>query len=181
MKWEIENSSIVHHDKWLKVRADKCKMPGGQVVDPYYVLEYPNWVNVFGITTEEEVVLVKMYRHGIQRTVTELPCGIIDDSDKSPLHAAKRELLEETGYSSENFTQTGVVSPNPANHNNLAYCFLARDLELIDTPQLDSTEEVDTLLVPIKEVIKMLESGQFLQALHVSSIYYAMNFLNKNN
>ena len=59
MKWTIEKSDIVVDDKWLKVRADKCRIPDGQVVEPYYVLEYPNWINVFGITKEKDVVLVK--------------------------------------------------------------------------------------------------------------------------
>lgn len=177
MKWQILKSKYVIDDRWLKVRSDKCIMPDGQVVEPYYVFEYPNWVNVFGITKENKVVLVKLYRHGIGKTVVELPSGAMEDSDKSPMDAAKRELLEETGYTSDNFTQTGVVSPNTSNHSNLTYCFLARDLECVTSPKPDRTEEIETVLIPFEQSIKMHKNGEFLQALHVSSIYYALNYL----
>ena len=179
MKWTTNKSEFVIDNKWLKVRADKCTMPGGRIVEPYYVLEYPNWINVFGITTENKVVLVKMYRHGIGQTVVELPSGTIESTDKSPMAAAKRELLEETGYTSDNFIQTGVVSPNPSNHKNLTYCFLAMDLKQVSNPKLDDTEEIETQLISLDKSIEMLKNGKFLQAMHVSSVYYAMNYLHK--
>jgi ADP-ribose pyrophosphatase len=179
MEWTIEKSDIVVDDKWLRVRADKCRMPDGQVVEPYYVLEYPNWINVFGITKEKDVILVKIYRHDIGQTVVELPSGTIESADKSAMDAAKREFLEETGYSSENFVQTGVVSPNSANHSNLTYCFLARGLELVRSPKLDKTEQIETLIIPFEESVDMLRTGKFLQAMHVSSVYYALSYLNE--
>jgi len=179
MDWKIEKSEFVIKDKWLKVRSDKCRMPNGQLVEPYYVLEYPNWVNVFGITKQKDVVLVKLYRHGIGKTIIELPSGIIESCDKSPIDAAKRELLEETGYISSNFIQTGIVSPNTSNHNNLTYCFLAKDLEFVQSPNLDETEEIETILIPFDQSIEMMKKGEFMQAMHVSSIYYALNYLNK--
>ncbi len=119
-------------------------------------------------------VLVRQYRHGIGRVVVELPSGAIEASDKNPMEAAKRELLEETGYASNQFIQTGVVSPNPANHSNLTYCFLAKDLKKVREPKLDETEEVETVLVPLEKVVEMFNKGDFLQALHVSSIYFAL-------
>jgi ADP-ribose diphosphatase len=177
MQWEVENSDRVFKDRWLNVRADRCRMPGGKIVEPYYVLEYPDWINVFGITRENEVVLVRQYRHGIGKTVVELPSGTVERQDRSPLEAARRELLEETGYTSDRFIKTGIVSPNPSNQNNLAHCFLARNLEWVQPPQLDDTEEIETVLVPLANALKMLQQGEFLQAIHVSSIYYAMNCL----
>jgi 8-oxo-dGTP pyrophosphatase MutT (NUDIX family) len=95
----------------------------------------------------------------------------------SPVEAAKRELLEETGCTSENFLQTGIVSPNTSNHKNMTYCFLARDLELLSEPRLDDTEEIETILIPFERVIEMFTNGEFLQAMHVSSFYYAMKYL----
>jgi len=177
MKWKIEKSEYLINDKWIKVRADKCIMPNNKIVEPYYVLEYPNWINVVGITDQNEVLLVRTYRHGIGREVVELPSGVIDSSDLNPLEAAKRELLEETGYAGDEFIQTGVVSANPANHSNLTYCFLAKNLHKISSQTLDETEQIEVVLTPIKKVYEMLEKGEFLQALHVSSLFYAMNHL----
>ncbi len=181
MKWQIKNSRYLVDDQWLKVRADQCQLPNGKIIDPYYVLEYPDWINVFGITTRNEVILVRQYRHGIGRVVVELPSGAIEVSDKNPIDAAKRELLEEIGYTSDHFIQTGVVSPNPANHTNLTYCFLAKDLKKVADPKLDETEEVQTVLTPLEKAIEMVQRGDFLQALHVSSIYYALQALNHSS
>jgi len=114
-------------DKWLSLRADTCKMPDGQIVKPFYVFEYSPWVNVVAITKNQEVVLVEQYRHGIQKTVLELPGGSMDSEDISPLVAAKRELLEESGYTTNNFVKTGTISRNSSSHINLIHCFLATD------------------------------------------------------
>ncbi|HJO92963.1 MAG TPA: NUDIX hydrolase [Victivallales bacterium] len=177
MKWETLKSEYVVNDKWLKVRADKCIMPNEKIIEPYYVLEYPNWVNIVPVTVDEKVILVKSYRHGIGKILLELPCGLIDNTDQSPLDAARRELLEETGYTSCNFIETGIVSPNPANHNNFTYCFLAQDLKLVKKPELDETEELEIVLVSLDKTFEMLKKGEFLQALHVSSLFYAESYL----
>ncbi|WZF18392.1 NUDIX hydrolase [Nostoc sp. UHCC 0302] len=154
-------------------------MPNGLIVEPFYVLEYSTWVNIVAITKNQEVVLVKQYRHGIQKTVLELPGGSMDSQDNSPLEAAKRELLEESGYTSSNFVETGIISPNSATHNNLIHCFLATDVELVADLKLDITEEIEVLLLPLEELIKNIDSGIILQAFHISSLFFALKKLGK--
>lgn len=98
-------------------------------------------------------------------------------NDKSPFKAIKRELLEETGYSSNNIIETCRISVNPANHNNLTYCYLALDSYLVTTQNLDDTEQIEIILKPLNEVIEMLNNQEFLQSLHISSLYYAIKYL----
>lgn len=177
--WTILNSKYVLKDKWLSVRADTCQMPDGRIVEPYYVLEYPTWVNVVALTKSQEVVLVQQYRHGIQKTVLELPSGAMEAEDISPLEAAKRELLEETGYASDNFLETGILSPNSANHTNITHCFLATDVEYVANSNLDITEQINVLLLPLSKVIELISNGGILQALHVCSLFFALQKLSK--
>lgn len=120
-------------------------MPNGKIIEPYYVFEFPTWVNAVAVTKENEVILVKQYRHGYQRTLIELPCGGVEPFDKSPLDAMKRELLEETGYFSNDFVETCKISANPASHNNLTYCFLALNAELVAAPNLDDSGQIEVI------------------------------------
>ena len=177
--WTIEKSEYLIKDKWITVRADTCKMPGGHIVTPYYVLEYPAWVNVVAVTEDENVVFVRQYRHGLQKTVLELPCGCVDPQDPSPLDAVRRELLEETGYAGEQFIETGKISPNPATHTNFTHCFLAISVKQVQRPDLDETEQLETVLVPLKDVMTLLEHGELYQTLHISSIFLAFQELGK--
>jgi ADP-ribose pyrophosphatase len=154
-------------------------MPNGRLVEPYYVFEFPEWVNIVAVTNNDEVVLVRQYRHGIGKTVLELPCGVVTENDTSLIQAARRELLEEVGYMSKNFIETGSISANPANHTNLTHCFLAAGATRAAAPQLDDTEQIDVVLTPLRKVIELIEVGDIFQALHISSIFLALKKLGK--
>ena len=73
LDWKLISSEYLVSDRWLRLRADKCQLPSSKIIEPYYVLEYPTWVNVVAVTPQNEVVLVRLYRHGIGRTVLEIP------------------------------------------------------------------------------------------------------------
>jgi len=176
-EWATLKSKQIIKDKWISLRGDTCKMSNDKIIEPYYVLEYPTWVNVVALTKEKDVILVRQYRHGIQKTIIETPGGSMDSNDKSPFEAIKRELLEETGYSSNNIIETCKISVNPANHNNLTYCYLALDSYLVTTQNLDDTEQIEIILKPLNEVIEMLNNQEFLQSLNISSLYYAIKYL----
>ncbi|MFB0506217.1 MAG: NUDIX hydrolase [Thermodesulfobacteriota bacterium] len=177
--WDVLESKYIVKDEWLSLRVDRCQMPNGRLVEPYYVFEFPEWVNIVAVTNNDEVVLVRQYRHGIQKTGLELPCGVVTENDTSPIEAARRELLEEVGYISKDFIETGRISANPANHTNLTHCFLAIDATPAATPQLDDTEQIGVFLTPLREVIELIEEGDIFQALHISSILLALKKLGK--
>jgi 8-oxo-dGTP pyrophosphatase MutT (NUDIX family) len=95
------------------------------------------------------------------------------------LQAARRELLEETGFTSDNFIQVGCASPNPANQTNLIYSFLALDVEKVVSQNLDETEEIEVVLKPLEEVIAMAKHGELLQSMQVSAIFFALAYLDR--
>ncbi|MBD2615339.1 MAG: NUDIX hydrolase [Nostoc sp. GBBB01] len=179
LDWTLLSSQYLVQDKWLTLRADTCQMPDGKIVERFYIFEYPAWVVVIALTKNQEVVLVKQYRHGIQKTVLEFPGGSTEPEDISSLEAAKRELLEETGYTSKNFIELGRLSPNSATHNNLIHCFLATDVELTANVQLDVTEDISIVLLPIQKLIELIDNHQFFQTVHISSLFLALKKLGK--
>ncbi len=160
-----------------KFRMDSCELPSGK---PYkaYVFEFDAWANVVAITKNNEVVLVKQYRHGVQEVLLELPGGVVDDGE-NPLEGAKRELMEETGYSAGNIIEVGRLYPNPAIQQNTLYCYLATDVELTGEQHLDDAEEIEVQLVPLEELIEMTRQGKFLHALNVAVLFQALAYLKR--
>jgi ADP-ribose pyrophosphatase len=172
--WKILESKYLRKE----MRLDTCKLPNGKVIEGV-VLEYGDWATIVALTKKQEVVLVRQYRHGAQKVILELPGGAIDAEDENPVSAARRELLEETGYTSDTFIQIGCVSPNPANQTNLIYSFLALDADKVGSQNLDDTEEIEVVLKPLEEVIAMAKSGELLQSMQVSAMFFTLAYLNR--
>ncbi len=174
MKWDLLESDRVLSDDWIRVRRDKCRMPDGKIVDPYYVLERPDYCVVFPITADNEVVLVRQYRHAAGVISLELPGGLFEPGESDAEKVARRELLEETGYGNGTFRQIGSLFPNPAVQNNRAYCFIAENIEIISAQDLDHNEDIEILLAPLNRIRPMIASGEIKHAIHVGVILLAL-------
>jgi 8-oxo-dGTP pyrophosphatase MutT (NUDIX family) len=142
------------------------------------VLEFQTWANVLAVTKDQKVVLVKQYRHGVQEVLLELPGGVVEYGE-TPMDGIKRELLEETGYSTDQFIEVGSFYPNPANQTKTMYSFLALDVEKIATPHLDDGEDLEVHLVPLDELIAMTKHGEFLHALQVATLFRALLYMGR--
>lgn len=124
-KWQTTDSKILVEDRWIKLRADTCITPEGHTIAPFYVLEYSDWANCFVLDDNNDVIMVKHYRHGIDDFVLELVSGGIEKDDHSRIEGMRRELAEEIGYTGGEMYQTGISYPNPANQTNKVYSFIA--------------------------------------------------------
>lgn len=171
--WSTKDSKYIFADRWIKVRADDCLTAEGKIIAPYYVLEYPHWVHMVVIDEKNRVLVTQQYRHGAKRIVMELPAGTMDKSDESPLAAAQRELMEETGYAGK-FMLAGIASPNPATHTNSVYTYLVTRPVKKETPKHDHFEVLNYKFMPLNKVLQLIERGEFAQAMHISSLFLAL-------
>ncbi len=173
-EWSKVSSEYIHKERWFNLRSDKVLKGDGQEMEPYYVFEFTDWVNVFPVTKEGKIILVRQYRYGLGVWSIEIPGGIMDPHETNPEDTAKRELLEETGYSCSQIEQVAIVATNPATQNNRLHCFLATGCELTHQQSFDDNEEIELLLVTMEELKEMLRRNEIIQSLHVSSILYAL-------
>jgi len=183
-KWEITKSDYIVNDRWLKLRADSCITTDGKTIEPYYVFEYKDWVNCFVIDEDLNVIMLKHYRHGVQKELLELVSGGIEDSDASPLAAVKRELKEELGYIGGETYQTGVSYPNPANQTNKVFSFLAVGGKCSIKQQLEAGEDLVIQPFNLKEIVTRLENTQsteIFQSMHLASFFFALTLIKSSD
>lgn len=173
MDWKTLESTYIFRDEWLTARRDKCERPDGKIIEPYYVLEYRDWVNVVAFTKTGKVLMIRQFRQAYGATIIELPGGTMDPEDASPTVAAERELLEETGYQFEQIEYLGNVSANASTSNNRTHMFLATGGEKVAEQDLDDNEEIQVMELSVDEVKQLLRENKVVQALHVTNILYA--------
>ena len=174
-KWKTLESRYIIERPWLTARVDTVQLPNGSVNPEHYVLEYPDWVNVTAITSEGQFVFVRQYRHAFDEVLLELCAGVSEPGER-PVEAAKRELLEETGYGGGDWSLTMTIGQNPSICNNLTYCFLAQGVEKIDTQHLDASEDIEVVLLSRDQVYDMLRCDEMKQALMAAPLwrYFAL-------
>ncbi len=176
--WKVLERRREGDFKVFSVRKDVCESPRTGSAHDFYVLEGMNWVNVVAITRDGLAVLIRQFRHGSSEVTLEIPGGCVDPSDPSPLAAAQRELMEETGYAAEEWIELGYVNPNPAIQANLCYTFLARNAWKAGETQFDGTEDIEVELRPLRELPELVLSGATRHALvivafHLFSLFQA--------
>ncbi len=138
-QWKILTQQYLEKNNWIALRKDSCITQTGKKIDEYYVMEIQDVSCVVAITKEKKVVLIKEYKHGVQHESLQLPCGYIDKGEE-PFVAAKRELQEETGYTSKKWTPLGKFAGSPGRLTHYYHFFLAVDCEKTSAPELDELE-----------------------------------------
>ncbi len=179
LKWTTLSSEYLFNDQWFKVRKEVCRTPGGKIVDPYYVYDFPTWVGALPVTEDGKIVMVRQYRHALGETCIEVPGGCVDDTDANLQEAIAREILEETGYSFSSYDYLGKISPNPSTNNNLLHMYLARGGKKVAAQQLDGNEEIEVVLLTMDELKQLLKENKIIQAMHVACIFYALEKMNE--
>jgi 8-oxo-dGTP pyrophosphatase MutT (NUDIX family) len=173
LKWQKLSSRYLVKEQWATLRVDTCDLQNGIVKDDYFVLEYPNWVNAVALTEDNEIIMVRQYRHAGDIISLEIPGGVID-GDEKPEDAVRRELLEETGYSFQTITLLATLYPNPATANNVTYTYLLTGGIKTQEQHLDEHEILNVEKYSIAAVKLLLLENKIDQSLHASALFYGL-------
>lgn len=180
-RWQLLRSRLVFNHRWYKVRQDEVRLPTGEIIEDYFVSVRPDIALVLPITAEREVIFVHQYRHGAGEVLLELPAGTFDPRQEAAEVAAQRELKEETGYSAEALIHLATLYDNPVKETNKIHLFLAHPVRYGGEQQLDVTEDIDLVKLPLDQVNTKISQGEIavsgtIAALHLGLIYFAQMF-----
>lgn len=162
--WIKVSSKPVAQCRVFDIRQDFCQRSSDQSNADFFVIECPDWVNVIAIADDEKFIFIEQYRQGVADFQIELAGGMID-AGEDPETAARRELLEETGYAASNWKPLGWSNPNPAIQNNRMFHFLATDCRRTADVKFDEHESINTMLLDKLEVDQLLRDGKIQHSL----------------
>ena len=175
-KWETLSSEKLIQTPYFALRSDRLRLPDGAIKDPYYVIERPDAAIIFPVTTAGDVVLVRQYRPPIEAMELGLPAGLVEKGEK-PEVAARRELLEETGFGGGEWTALGAVASSPGLKDNWAYIFLAHGVEETGPLEPDEHERIEVVRVSVEESRGLALGGGIVSSSGVAAVLMSMQEL----
>jgi 8-oxo-dGTP pyrophosphatase MutT (NUDIX family) len=170
--WVRKASRAIGDFRIFRLRADDVVSPRTGATHEVYVIETVDWVNVIALTPDQQLVMVEQYRHGSDTVELEIPGGMMDPEDPSPVATGVRELREETGYEGEHARCLGVIYPNPAIQNNTCHTILIEHCQLRHPVELDHGEDLITRLVPVRDIPALVAQGRIQHSLVVVALHY---------
>ncbi len=177
--WELLGSRVSFEDRWLTVQSRSYRLPDGQVVEPFHVVQRSDWVQVIALTDDNQIVLTREFRAGIGQVITDLPGGMVDATDADPLAAAARELREETGFECRDWRLLGSPWAGWANQTNRAHFALGLGAQRTASPSLDASEDIAVIIRPWAEFVREAAGGQG-QAYHLAALFLAQRALGRS-
>ena len=178
--WPLLKSSPAGDYRIFKIRTDRRRSPRTDNEHDFIVIDCPDWVNVIAVTPDDQLVMIEQFRAGTNTIELEIPGGMIDPKDASPLAAGLRELREETGYAGERAEILGQVFPNPAIMSNTCHTVLVHDCALKHPTEFDHGEDLITRLVPAKEIPALIAAGRIGHSLVVVALSYYDHWRRRN-
>ena len=170
--WDILATRVLLERRWLRVHEQRVSLPNGSVIEEFHRLDTPDWVGVLALTGQQEIVMVDQYRHGIGRVSRELPAGVIDPGE-TPVIAARRELLEETGYLADDLILLFAVAPEPHRSSHYGHFYVAKNVRFTGAATPEPSEVLEVHVRPVAEVIEDALGGRIIHAAHTAAILAA--------
>ncbi len=194
LAWEEITTEHIIQDKWIDFRKSAYRFPDGRVFEPYYSYSLRDYVVIVASDEEGKYLCVRQFRQGIREVTTEFPAGVIEHTDcredgkkdslpeaedgletagrkpvkgEAALAAARRELLEETGYVSDDWKHLLTVPSHATIADNYAHIFLAAGCRRSREQSLDETEFLKVRKYSPDEIERLIADGGFQQAVHI--------------
>lgn len=178
MGWKQLGKEYVIKNKWVTIRKDHVLLPSGVEIDDFYVIERPRMIHVIAITENGKFVFEKQYRYAINRECLEICAGLVEPNE-TPLQAAQRELLEETGYAEGKWQQLNEHAVDPSNMTEISYSFLALGVTKVSEQHLEKTEVIETVLLSEEEVKQALFRGDIVSSLMAAPLWQYLYSIKK--
>lgn len=175
--WKVLKSIELLKARVFRLRSDECQFPDGRIMPSYYVMEFPDWVNVVAVTEDKQMVMIEQYRHAGGDIFLEIPGGSTHGPQEDPRLAGERELREETGFEAQEWIYLGHHCPNPALQNNKMHTYLALGCRKVGEPQLDPFEDLTVKLMPAVEALQAWRNGRIKHSLISASIALSIKTL----
>jgi len=178
-KWKVLSSKLAFDNPWFKVQQDAIELPNGKIIDDYFMWPEGDVVFTIPVTVNNQIILVKQYKHAAGEILIEFPAGYMN-KDESPETAARRELLEETGYDCKRLIKLFESYNNPTKSIGKYHFFLAEESFMAsENPHhKDETENIEVLVRSFKEVYKMLTTNEIKAGSSIAAGFMALQKLN---
>ena len=180
LAWEEVGCEHLIQDEWIDFRRSVYRFPDGSTFQPFYSYSRRDYVVIVASDEEGNYLCVRQFRQGIKVVTTEFPAGGIERKDgkeygkqdvsaEDALAAAKRELLEETGYESDEWKHLLTVPSNATIADNYGHLFVAKNCRKVSGQSLDETEFLDVKKLSADEIEDLILTGNFQQAIHITA------------
>ena len=150
-------SNYIYRGRIINVRQDRVKVKSDREA-LREIVEHPGAVAILVLNEQEEVILVRQHRQPFKELLLEIPAGKLEPGEE-PLECARRELLEETGFTAAEWTESGCFYPSPGFCDEKIYLFLASGLTAQEAVSIDPDENIDVIYLPRAEIADLIDSG----------------------
>ncbi len=158
-KWKTTSSKKLVDTRWVKVRKDAVELPNGQHIEDFYAITINEAAAIVALDDNENIILKKEYRYCYERDLIEVPAGGFEKGEDG-LTVAKRELLEETGYISDEWQFIGKTVESSAKLTNYMHIYFANHCRKVSKQHLDATEDIEIIIMPLKRAIEMVMNNE---------------------
>lgn len=155
-RWETLDKKDIFCDRWVSLHKSKVKLPNEVIIPDFYTVDISDAAAIIALTEDGKVVLKREYRYAYDKELIEIPAGTFECGEDDGLLVAKRELLEETGYTSDKWMYLGATIESSSKLTNVMHIYFADECKKISEQKLDETEEIEVLLVSLNEAVEMV-------------------------